>query len=580
MANNVRILLSAKDEVSGPLDVIKDKFGMLRQEGAKGFGVGVGAALTTKALGMVDTAVSATVDWLAEGVRGAKEEEAGIKRLGQSLRANVKDWDGNTDALERRVRAAAQMGFADDEVRDSLARLVGATHDVDKAFEIQKTAMDLARFKGIDLATATNALIKVEGGQYRALKELGIVLEKGATQTEALAAVQKVAMGQASEYMTTAAGRSELLAQKVDDLGERVGAILVPALDDATQGLLDFFDAIDPDAPLTLEDRLKTLSDTLNGLNPMLWGYTDAQKMMEDAQNRNAAATEGMIGPLGDAGRKLNEFRSKADKAGDAAGEARDRVKGLGGAAQKAADRFADLKQNVDDAAQAIAEAAYGPEELRLSFRKTQLELKDNEDALAEVEKKIRSLKDKGKPVPRELRERFLDLRASINDNKQSLIETGIRLSKVGGMKMDALQKEFEDAGIDLSNLSGDAKLLWYWLTKASNVKFSDIVSGGGRGGKASGGYTAPGDSAVVGERGMEGVKALPGGGFMTFPMDGRGAFGITPQAPVQPLAARAAEPAQAMGGSPIVIQLVADGRVLAEAVAPGVTAWQQRRGL
>ena len=580
MANEVRIHTAVSGNAAKEIGNVKDAWATFQKKGAEGLQIGAGMAVASKAFSVLDTAIGKSIDWLAEGVQGAKEEEAGIKRLGQSLRANVKDWDGNTDALERRVRAAAQMGFADDEIRDSLARLVAVTHDVNKAFELQQTAMDLARFKNISLADASQALIKVEGGQYRALKELGIVLEKGATQTEALAAVQKVAMGQASEYMTTAAGRSELLAQKVDDLGERVGGVLIPALDEATQGLLDFFDAIDPDAPLTLEDRLKTLSDTLNGLNPMLWGYTDAQKMMEDAQKRNAAATDGMIGPLGDAGRKLNELRSKTDKAGDAAGEARDRIKGLGGAAQKAADRFADLKQNVDDAAQAIAEAAYGPEELRLSFRKTQLELKDNEDALAEVEKKIRSLKDKGKPVPRELRERFLDLRASINDNKQSLIETGIRLSKVGGMKMDALQKEFEDAGIDLSNLSGDAKLLWYWLTKASNVKFSDIVSGGGRGGKASGGYTAPGDSAVVGERGMEGVKALPGGGFMTFPMDGRGAFGITPQAPVQPLAARAAEPAQAMGGSPIVIQLVADGRVLAEAVAPGVTAWQQRRGL
>jgi len=563
MANNVRILLSAKDEVSGPLDVIKDKFGMLRQEGAKGFGVGVGAALTTKALGMVDTAVSATVDWLAEGVRGAKEEEAGIKRLGQSLRANVKDWDGNTDALERRVRAAAQMGFADDEVRDSLARLVGATHDVDKAFEIQKTAMDLARFKGIDLATATNALIKVEGGQYRALKELGIVLEKGATQTEALAAVQKVAMGQASEYMTTAAGRSELLAQKVDDLGERVGGVLIPALDEATQGLLDFFDAIDPDAPLTLEDRLKTLSDTLNGLNPMLWGYTDAQKMMEDAQNRNAAATEGMIGPLGDAGRKLNEFRSKADKAGDAAGEARDRVKGLGGAAQKAADRFADLKQNVDDAAKAIADAALGPEELRLEFAKTQLELKDNQDELAGVEKKIQSLKDKGKPVPRDLRQQFIDLRLAVNDNKQSLIETGIKLERVGGIKMTALQKQFQNAGIDLGNLTGDAAELWRLLQKIASVKISPTSwSSWNDHGHAAGGYIPPYGSSVVGEgvNGAEVVHTGPAGAW------------VNPSA--------AAGMAGGSGGSPIVIQLVAEGRVLAELVAPGVTAWQQRRGL
>jgi len=129
-------------------------------------------------------------------VRSAIDDEASVQRLTSALRANVAGWDGNLDAINKNIEAGMRLGFTDDDLRESLAFLTGATHDIGKAQEIQSTAMDLARFKGIDLKSATEALVKVEAGRFRILASLGIQLKAGATQTEALAAVQAIAAGQ------------------------------------------------------------------------------------------------------------------------------------------------------------------------------------------------------------------------------------------------------------------------------------------------------------------------------------------------------------------------------------------------
>jgi hypothetical protein len=208
-------------------------------------GLGIGAGIG--AFGLLTNAISGTVDFLGDAVKAGMEEEASIQKLTTSLQANVPAWDGRTDAIERTMKAQLALGFSDDEQRDSLALLVVATHDVSKALDIQRTAMDLARLKGISLADASAALIKIEGGQFRALKALGIVLKEGATQTDALAAVQKAAEGQASKYAETTAGKL-LVAQtkfgeKMDELGTAILPVASSAIDVLT-GSMDLLGGV------------------------------------------------------------------------------------------------------------------------------------------------------------------------------------------------------------------------------------------------------------------------------------------------------------------------------------------------
>lgn len=253
MANTVQIKtqVDGAKKASGELEQLKSKFTALQKQGAQGLVIGAGAGIAVAGLNAIQGAISGVGDALVESGRAYQEEEVSIARLGQSLNANVKNWDGNTRAIEDLISQREKLGFQDDELRNSLGLLVAATHDVTKAEQIQAVAMDLARFKGISLAEASDALTKVEAGKFRALASLGIVLKAGATQTEALAAVEKVARGQAAAYADTLSGKLAVAAVKAHDAEEKFGkvvteleATILPAAADALGVVADAFEAV------------------------------------------------------------------------------------------------------------------------------------------------------------------------------------------------------------------------------------------------------------------------------------------------------------------------------------------------
>jgi hypothetical protein len=188
----------------------------------------------------------------------AADEQVGIVRLDKALRNNAKGYDGNRAAIEKKIAAQEKLGFSDDALRDSLGALVVKTKDVAKAQQLQTVAMDLARARGIDLGTATDVLIKIQNGQYRALKGLGIAivpvtknydhliatnknateaqkkaakaLDDAATKTLALAAIQKATTGQAQAYGDTQVGIFESIKITLGDVVEDLGGLFLPML--------------------------------------------------------------------------------------------------------------------------------------------------------------------------------------------------------------------------------------------------------------------------------------------------------------------------------------------------------------
>lgn len=237
MANEVRIGVHANDKATKPINDIRSAFRTLQNEGSAGFFAGVGAAATLKAFSLVGQGVSAVTGFLKDSVQAFIDEEAGVRRLGQTLQANIPGWTGNTDAIEKTIRVRESLGFADDELRDSLGRLVGATHDVGRAFNLQTLAMDLARFKGIDLQSASEELIKVNAGQYRSLKALGIEIDANATREEALGRIHEIVAGQAQAFGETTAGAMAAASVAVQDLQEDIGATLAPAIKEFADAL-------------------------------------------------------------------------------------------------------------------------------------------------------------------------------------------------------------------------------------------------------------------------------------------------------------------------------------------------------
>lgn len=243
--NTVRIRSQFDDQVSGKLDKLRDRFDTMgKSKGFKSLVMGVGVGVGAAAFTALSRAAGSAVDVIGDAIAAANEDAASIQKLGTALKANVAGWDGNTEAIERVMAARMALGFSDDEQRDSLAKLVVATKDATKALDIQRTAMDLARLKGISLEEASEALVKVEAGQYRMLKSLGIVLRDGADQTEALAAVQRAAAGQAEDYAETTEGKLLVAQVKMNEALEKFGKVIAPVVADGITGIANAVDSL------------------------------------------------------------------------------------------------------------------------------------------------------------------------------------------------------------------------------------------------------------------------------------------------------------------------------------------------
>lgn len=559
MANVVRILITAKDEISSDLDRIRDKAATLsKTDIGKGLLQGAGIA----AFGLVkDAAMGAlqgVADFAAGSVKAARDEEVGIARLGAALKSNVKDWDGNTAAIEDHINALVRTsGFSDGEMRDSLSRLVAATHDVNKAYALQATAMDLARFKGISLVDASIALTKVEGGQYRALKELGIVLKEGATQTEALAAVQKVAGGQAAAYMDTLAGKTDVLNNRMEDLQETLGGKVTPAFITATETALGFMDALDPSAPVELEDRLKGVADVLNIVNPLMWSTNITAGLMGDAQAKaadQAAAAAAVGAEAWDTGSE--RIGAAFDTIGGSADDAGDSVKSF---AKKSVYWASWTQSELERIGSDSADALFDP-----IIEKSELaRLKRERDE----QRNIATSKSSTKAQVRDAKDRIEELDKAIFEQQVKLIGMGKLNKKEQAEFLADLKSKWKtstgDAKVYIGQLIAAIEQIPNSKTVSITVK-EHFVGTGNDPGHAAGGPVAPYSSGPINERVPE-TLTLGAIGGRVWP-NGAGGGGGGGDTFVFNISTPAFTPGAA--------------QAFADQVGPVLSRWQQSRGL
>ncbi len=211
---------------------------------------GIGIAAT----GLAVEGIGKVIDFLAESSKAAMDDEVVTTRLTTALRDNVKGFTGTAQAMDDASAAARKLGFSDDEAKASLARLVTVTKDTKQSQADLAIAEDLARAKGIDLAAATDIVVKAQNGNLGALKKLGIVVpavttnvdelkashdkftpaqlkaaqaaDKQASATAALAAIHKAAQGQAEAYAGTMKGSMAVAGAQVEEIMEKLGGTL------------------------------------------------------------------------------------------------------------------------------------------------------------------------------------------------------------------------------------------------------------------------------------------------------------------------------------------------------------------
>jgi hypothetical protein len=226
------------------------------------------------------------------------DTEASQRRAAASIKAVGLSADGLMPKISAYAERMMELGFDDDAVVASMGRLINVTKDYDKALAINAVALDYARYKGVDLNTATLDLIRAYNGQTRAVKEMGIPLRQGAKGMEAVGAIAGKVAGQADAYSKSISGMLEALREKTLNIGESVGIALFPAVNKIMQVMSNLATTLSP----LFVQFAGVLSDVLTQLEPLLAALGQG---LVDVLQGSAPLIDITVGFLGELGRIL-----------------------------------------------------------------------------------------------------------------------------------------------------------------------------------------------------------------------------------------------------------------------------------
>jgi hypothetical protein len=574
VANEIKLRAILEDKVSAPLHSIRNEFDKLT--GTKGSGSlfgNVSSKAIAKGFKLVDDAASAVVGVLGDAVQAAIEDEQSQRKLATSLMANIPAWDGNTSAIEKVLQARIKLGFSDESQRESLSLLVAATHDVNKALDVQRTAMDLARFKGISLMDATEALTKVEAGRYRILASLGIQLKAGATAQDALTAVQRVATGQAEDYATTTGGKLVVAQTRMNEKLEELGYKLLPvvttaidvlslALDDldtSTKGQAEQSDFLGSKTSL-LGGAIHGLADGVQQIIPTLDSMMHGTKLAGNAAVDATGSLDGLLG-------SIRPLPPAFGSVGDAASEGFDLMRRKSGYAAREINKHnteiltsvKDLRKGFADEALGLIQDFYDPIEQRDKLIANNAELAAQKRILASSTATTAERRD---------------ARASIHQIEDDSLQLRVKLLEVGKLSKAEQQTLLADLRAKLQTSSGAArtalqgiidKVIALGRLTVPGFHVNVVYSGKGlspKGARASGGPVTAGQAYTVGEEGPE-TLVLGNQSGVVLPNGTRtGGGGVTVYVNFTSL------------GPPTP----ADGQRIAESIGPAIERWRRQK--
>lgn len=201
-------------------------------EVAGGFGLAMGAA--------------GVVGAVQQSVAAYQESEKSGARMAAQLDTLSKNTEIYRKQIDDAIKAQSEFGaFDDEDLQDSFTKLLRSTGDVNEALRLNNLVMDIARGRGIDLATAADAVAKAAAGNTGALRRMGVQIEKGASAQEALAAAQDKYAGQAKKYGDTNAAEADRAAIAWENAQEEFGEKAAQAFQIGASGARRFADSVD-----------------------------------------------------------------------------------------------------------------------------------------------------------------------------------------------------------------------------------------------------------------------------------------------------------------------------------------------
>lgn len=296
--HKAEIVVNLKDNTSQSFKLIGTKFKGLQTD-VSGLAKVLGGAVLT-GFGALATGIFLTT-------KAAGEAEASLTRVTATLTAMGESALKNKDAILEASKAAVKLGFDDEQTAESITRFYQATNDLTKANELTSLAMDLARAKNLDLATATMLVNQVLGGNGRALKQYQIDLKETNDPLAALGELHDKVKGQAEAFAGTFQGQMAVIRESVNNMKETIGAALLEAIMPFVQQLTQW--ASKPDVQQKIKDMATAIGEFAKVAIPIA---IDAIKLWKSAFDGIVAVIGEIIYLVSSAINKIGELASKA----------------------------------------------------------------------------------------------------------------------------------------------------------------------------------------------------------------------------------------------------------------------------
>jgi hypothetical protein len=181
---------------------------------------------------------------LGEATNAAAEHETAVAKLAQAYKNAGVPQEGMKESLEAIDKSSRKTGQSADDNVAAYTKLIAATHNATTAHKDLATAQDLAAFKGTDVATAADDIVKASTGSTRALKEMGIATTdasgKQLTGAALMNKLTEAVHGQADAMGQTASGQMARYKESIDQAKVAVGEAFLPAL----KGLLSMLQPV------------------------------------------------------------------------------------------------------------------------------------------------------------------------------------------------------------------------------------------------------------------------------------------------------------------------------------------------
>jgi hypothetical protein len=161
------------------------------------------------------------------------EDEKAANRLALAVKNLGLEFEA--PRIERYISDLSRMsGVTDDQLRPAMQRLLQTTGSVTKAQELLTQATDISAGSGIDYETVVSDLSRAYVGQTRGLTKYALGVSVAELKTMKFAEVQerlnKQFSGASAEFLTTYAGKLQLLTTAAGEASEKIGGALVDSL--------------------------------------------------------------------------------------------------------------------------------------------------------------------------------------------------------------------------------------------------------------------------------------------------------------------------------------------------------------